>query len=391
MSRGLFCYDGPISKDQEGNYYAVALNNEVLSRYYYIADELKLVIRVKDINDKKILNGLSRIKLDNFSVKKCCNLSSVKGLLIDKFKAKRILENEIKNSDFLIVRLPSFIGNLSIDIAKKLGKPYLVEVVGCPWDAFWNMGIKGKMIAPYMKSATKRRVKEAAYVVYVTNEFLQRRYPTEGKNTNCSNVALKEFNDDVLKKRIEKINSQSGKIIIGTTAAVNVKFKGQQYIIRALAKLKKRGFTNYEYQLVGAGDQSFLKAEAVRYGVDTQVKFLGAMPHEQVFEWLDTIDIYAQPSRQEGLPRALIEAMSRGIPSIGARTAGIPELLGEECIFSNTNKNIEEICDIIIKLDMENMLSQSERNYKESKKYSKEIIEKRRKIIFKEFVEGINK
>ena len=160
MSRGLFCYDGPISKDQEGNYYAVALNNEVLSRYYYIADELKLVIRVKDINDKKILNGLSRIKLDNFSVKKCCNLSSVKGLLIDKFKAKRILENEIKNSDFLIVRLPSFIGNLSIDIAKKLGKPYLVEVVGCPWDAFWNMGIKGKMIAPYMKSATKRRVKE---------------------------------------------------------------------------------------------------------------------------------------------------------------------------------------------------------------------------------------
>lgn len=389
--KGLFCYDGPISRDQEGNYYAVALNNEVLSRYYYIADELKLLIRVKDVDDKKILSGLSRIKLDNLSVKKCCNLSSVKGLLIDKFKAKKILENEIKNTDFLIVRLPSFIGNLSIDVAQKLGKPYLIEVVGCPWDSLYNMGIKGKMIAPYMKIATKKRVNEAPYVVYVTNEFLQKRYPTEGKNTNCSNVALKEFDDDILKKRIEKINSRSEKIIIGTTAAVNVKFKGQQYIIRALARLKERGFTNYEYQLVGAGDQSYLRAEAIKYGVENQVKFLGAIPHKKVFDWLDTIDIYAQPSRQEGLPRALIEAMSRGIPSIGARTAGIPELLEDKYIFSNTNKNIEEICDIMIKLNTEKMLNQSQRNYKESKKYSKEIIEERRKKFFKEFIEGINK
>ena len=47
---------------------------------------------------------------------------------------------------------------------------------------------------------------------------------------------------------------------------------------------------------------------------------------------LDTCDIYVQPSLQEGLPRALIEAMSRGCPCIGARTAGIPELLPEECL-----------------------------------------------------------
>lgn len=49
---------------------------------------------------------------------------------------------------------------------------------------------------------------------------------------------------------------------------------------------------------------------------------------------LDTCDIYVQPSLQEGLPRALIEAMSRGCPCIGARTAGIPELLPEECLTS---------------------------------------------------------
>jgi len=47
---------------------------------------------------------------------------------------------------------------------------------------------------------------------------------------------------------------------------------------------------------------------------------------------LDDVDIYIQPSRQEGLPRALIEAMSRGCPAVGSTAGGIPELLSPECL-----------------------------------------------------------
>lgn len=387
--KGLFCYDGPISEDIKGSYYGVALNEKVLSRYYYIADELKVAIRVKKVTDEKILQGLSKIELDNFSVTACPNLSSVKGILFNRTKAKKILSEEIKNADFLIVRLPSFIGNLSIDIAREMGKPYFVEVVGCPWDAFLNLGIKGKLIAPYMKIATRNRVKEAPFAVYVTKEFLQKRYPTKGENINCSNVALIEFDDAVLEKRLQRIQQDNPKIIIGTTAAVNVRFKGQQYIIEALGNLKKQGITNFEYHLTGAGDQTYLKAIAKKYEVLDQVKFLGAIPHNQIFEWLDTIDIYAQPSRQEGLPRALIEAMSRGLPALGARTAGIPELLESEFIFSNTKKNIDEICAILKKFNNEVMIAQSNRNYIEAKKYDKEVIETRRKNFFKKFASSL--
>ena len=238
--------------------------------------------------------------------------------------------------------MPSTIGFLAIDYAKKYKKPYLVEVVACPWDAFWNHSFKGKLFAPYMYYSTKRRVRNAKYVVYVTNEFLQKGYPTNGQNTNCSNVALMEFDNNVLGKRLDKIKSmqEASKIIIGTTAAVNVRHKGQQYVIKALGKLKKQGIANYEYQLIGGGNQSYLKTIAEKYDVLEQVKFLGPVPHNEVFDWLDTIDIYVQPSRQEGLPRALIEAMSRGLPAFGANTAGIPELIEDEFIFSNTRNNI---------------------------------------------------
>lgn len=60
------------------------------------------------------------------------------------------------------------------------------------------------------------------------------------------------------KKDIHK----KGRIILGTAGFVNLKTKGQHDVIRALGELKKRGDTNYEYQLVGLGDESFLRSIA---------------------------------------------------------------------------------------------------------------------------------
>jgi glycosyltransferase involved in cell wall biosynthesis len=42
---------------------------------------------------------------------------------------------------------------------------------------------------------------------------------------------------------------------------------------------------------------------------------------------MDELDLYVIPSLGEGLPRALVEAMSRGLPAIGSRRGGIPELV----------------------------------------------------------------
>lgn len=96
--------------------------------------------------------------------------------------------------------------------------------------------------------------------------------------------------------------------------------------------------------------------------VADQIKIIGQMPHDKVFTWLDSIDIYAQPSRQEGLPRAMIEAMSRGIPCIGAKTAGIPELIDNKYIFTNSKTEVEEISKLLLDMRsegciMENWLS----------------------------------
>ena len=43
----------------------------------------------------------------------------------------------------------------------------------------------------------------------------------------------------------------------------------------------------------------------------------------------DNIDVFIMPSLQEGLPRSMVEAMSRGCNVIGSRVGGIPELLDD--------------------------------------------------------------
>ena len=138
---------------------------------------------------------------EKYTIIECPNISSVKGIFIDKRKAKLILEKEIKNVDFLIIRLPSMIGNLAVKIARKYKKPYLVEMVGCPWDALWNHSLKGKLFAPIMTYITKQEVKNAPYVLYVTKEFLQKRYPTKGKSVGCSDVMLNDFYENKLKEK----------------------------------------------------------------------------------------------------------------------------------------------------------------------------------------------
>ncbi len=253
------------------------------------------------------------------------------------------------------------------------------------WDSLWNYSALGKILAPYSFIMTRDVIKNAKYVIYVTNEFLQRRYPTLGESVGCSDVELQEINEEILEKRIKRIkkDKENNKIILGTLGAIDVKYKGQEYVIRAIAKLKKEGY-NYEYQLVGAGNKERLENLAVKLGVKDNVKFLGPKSHDEVFDWLDSIDIYIQSSKTEGMPRALIEAMSRACPCIGSNAGGIPELLQQNSIFKKGN--YKELIIVLKNFDEELRIEQAKINLEKSKKYSKDVLNSKRNDFYKKFL-----
>lgn len=109
-----------------------------------------------------------------------------------------------------------------------------------------------------------------------------------------------------------------------------------------------------------------------------------------MFSWYKNLDVYVQPSKQEGLPRSVIEAMSVGCPALGSNVAGIPELLDNDCLF-NPDNNSQIIDAIEGMLNKETMIAKARANFYRAKEYNLIDIEKRRQKIFGKYRNMIDK
>lgn len=377
--RGLFVHDHRFPKSENSYLYSYGFDEEFFMRYKSIFSSLSIIGRDKEIiNDKQM--GVNTVDSD-------VNFLTINNLRQLKNKNTRNkIKNEVLASDYIVVRLPSILGLYAVGLAKKYKKPCLIEVVGCAWDAIANKGMLHIPAALLVMTMMKKQIFSAKYVVYVTEEFLQRRYPTKGKTIACSNVTLDKVSQNDLIERIKKIKkiNLTDKVVLGTCATIDVVYKGQEDVIKAISVLKREGY-NIEYQLVGGGSKEYLEDVAKKHGVFEHIKFIGPLEHKDVFKWLDKIDVYVHPSKQEGLSRAIIEAMSKGCPIFGADAGGIHEQIDEQFIFEKGN--INQICNIYKEFNLDNLIKQSSRNHEKSKGYLKEILYKRRQDFFQKFIE----
>lgn len=296
---------------------------------------------------------------------------------------KRI-KKKISEVDLVIGYIPSLNAEISSFLTHKERKKFLAFMVGCTWDGLWNQDWKRKIAASYRFLINKVVLRNADYALYVTNYFLQKRYPAKTqKLLGLSDVVLKNNDEEVLAKRVDKINQHIVRepIKIATTGATNVIYKGQRYVLEAMKKLKDRGYKDYEYYIIGGGDNMRLRRLSIDLGVQDQVRFIGTVTHEKVIQLLDEVDIYIQPSLTEGLPRSLVEGMSRALPCIGTRVGAIPELLDDNYLVKK--KSSDEILDKIIALrDKSEQITQSRRNFEESMKYNREDLDYKRTVFF---------
>ena len=90
------------------------------------------------------------------------------------------------------------------------------------------------------------------------------------------------------------------------------KNKNHEIIIRVLSKLTNK---NFIYLICGNGElKEYLKNLAKELGVSDKVKFLGY--RKDVLEIYKIADLFLFPSKREGLPCSLIEAMACGLPCV---------------------------------------------------------------------------
>jgi glycosyltransferase involved in cell wall biosynthesis len=103
--------------------------------------------------------------------------------------------------------------------------------------------------------------------------------------------------------------------------------KGFDVLIRALPAVVA-AIPAAEVVLVGEGtERAALEAQAAALGIGDRVRVTGATA--DVARWLAASDVLAAPSRNEGMGRALVEAMALGIPVVAAAVGGIPAVVSD--------------------------------------------------------------
>jgi glycosyltransferase involved in cell wall biosynthesis len=101
--------------------------------------------------------------------------------------------------------------------------------------------------------------------------------------------------------------------------------KGLDLGLMALADLKDLA---WEWRIVGDGPQvAYLRETLAREGLEHRVQIIGwAGPAELVAEYRRA-SLFVFPSRHEGMPNAVLEAMASGLPVIATQIAGNEELV----------------------------------------------------------------
>ena len=302
----------------------------------------------------------------------------------------------------VILRVGSQIANILKPQLHERRYPYALEVIGDPYEVF-APGVVDHPLRPFFRWHFSRHLRRqclrATGVAYVTKRILQERYPAQFVSMSISDVDLPE--EAVLDRGFSTHYSsielgsahiaqcvrkpkQHGPYQLVTVGSRAQRYKGTDVLIEAAARCVRAGL-DLTVVIVGGGKyQPDLMAQSEHLGMASRIQFPGQVTAgEPVRQILDTADLFVLPSRTEGLPRALIEAMARGIPCIGSAVGSIPELLdASELVPASDPAALAAKIQEVLK-DPSRMETMSHRNLTGAKEFSESVLAERRRRFYR--------
>ncbi len=352
--------------------------------------------------DKVVVVGRRRPLDRNLDLRKL-NVSSGEGLEFELLADVNSPQNLVRNykrvnadlkvlvaeADAVVIRAVSDLGWIAYQHARAMGKPLAMEMAACAWDSTWNHGHHyGKIYAPVRHLRDRAITRNADFTLYVSQSFLQTRYPTNGRAAVASNVRLRAPDPEMLRKRLARIDAAEHDEIsfVGLIGTVGHKLKGIHVALKALAAIERRNSGRFIFRVLGPGNPEPYRAMAEKLGIGHCVFFDGVVQTgPEVFSWLENVDVYIQPSFQEGVPRATIEAMSMACPVVASTAGGIPELIPEEWLHRPGDaKRLEEALEKMLASRI-HQKEAARANFKRAQDYTSDILMPVRQAFWRDF------
>lgn len=135
-------------------------------------------------------------------------------------------------------------------------------------------------------------------------------------------VDLDEIKHSINAIKKHESTDKNGRFVIGYIGQLIYR-KGVDVLLKSIANLRNE---KIHLIIIGSGsDETMLKSLAEELGIIKNVSFLGFQPDR--LSYLRTCDLFVLPSRQEGIPRAVMEAMGMGVPVVVSNIPGCIDLV----------------------------------------------------------------
>ncbi len=390
--KALIVVDSHMFRTPDNRFWCRGITGkEFFERYTSVFEEIRVVCRVQDI-EKVESDQYLRVDDEKIEVYPMPFARGTKEYLLHANSFLKKASEAIKGCDCGIFRIPSVLASFVYAKFKKTGKPYSIEVVVDPEQAY-----PGIARVLFMRSL-KKMAMSANGASYVTRYVLQEKYPSYARvhgesrdhfETYYSSIDL--YPDFIGQPKI--YSDEQKTFVISHTANKSAStVKGQDVLIKALGHVVAKG---WNVNVVFIGDSEIKEQYydlAKECGVRDRIRFTGMLAgKENLRKALIATDLFVLPTKAEGLPRAIIEAMAVGLPCISSPVDGVPELVKSEYLVEQSDDKAlaEKIISLIS--DKEQMSRMSKENIEVAKEYLHEKLSVRRTAFYKKLytlVEG---
>jgi glycosyltransferase involved in cell wall biosynthesis len=348
------------------------------SRYLDVFDEVRLLVRSRPSAAPP--DGWQRATGAGIVARPLPDSVGPGGFARNYTRIAQAIRRALAEPGAVQLRVPCHIGS---EVWRRLraGQPYGVEVVGDPYDVFAPGSVRHPL-RPFFRRWSVRELRRqcagACGASYVTAWALQRRYPASQRSlaTSFSDVELPDAAFVPAPRPRRPEDGPRTVVMVGTLAQL---YKAPDVLIDAVAACVRAGL-DLRLRVVGDGKhRPELEARAVSQGLGDRVRFSGHLNGgDAVRRELDEADLFALPSHQEGLPRAMIEAMARALPCVGSTVGGIPELLPPDDLVPPGDVAALARTLAAVVSDADRMAQMSARNLARARAYGSEALRPRR-------------
>jgi len=202
-------------------------------------------------------------------------------------------------------------------IAGKLHKKPVIVRAGYLWAELNRQSGASGLKASAMDRLQKLSFKRASKVFLTSQAMAEQVSKKYHVSTNNIRVIPNHVNTTLFRP-LPEVAKISGRICyIGRLHP----HKNLESLIRAVQELPETSLI-----IIGDGEER-RKLEAMAEPHRSRIQFTGALPHDQIPLEINRAEIFMLPSRSEGHPKALIEAMACEAAVIGSDVPGISDLI----------------------------------------------------------------